>query len=53
MQHGKLLSHADTDLVTRDQLRALSTPEPTATFRPVPHIELVDTLGAVRRSSRA
>lgn len=52
MQHGQLLSHADTDLVTRDQLRALSTPEPTATFRPVPHVELVDTLDLVLQQNQ-
>lgn len=44
MQHGQLMSHADTDLVTRDQLRGIATPDPTSTFRPVPHIELVEML---------
>src|ERR1700741_3004219 len=44
MQHGQLLSLVDTDLVTRDELRALPTPDPTSTFRPVPHIELVEML---------
>jgi hypothetical protein len=47
MKHGQLLSHVDTDLVTRDQLRALPTPDVTQTFRPVPHIELVETLDLV------
>jgi hypothetical protein len=51
MQHGQLVSHVDTDLVTRDQLRALSTPEPTSTFRPVPHIELVEMLDLVLEQS--
>lgn len=44
MNNGQLLSHVDTDLVTRDQLALIRTPEPTATWRPIPHIELVETL---------
>ncbi len=52
MQHGQLLSHVDTDLVTRDQLRALSAPEPTSTFRPVPHIELVEMLDRVLQQNQ-
>lgn len=56
MQNAQLLSHVDTDLVSRAQLRALSTPEPTSTFRPIPHIELVEmldlTLGAQQISIR-
>ncbi len=47
MEHGQLLSHVDTDLVTRDQLRALPTPDATQTFRPVPHIELIEMLDLV------
>lgn len=39
-----LISHVDTTLVTRDQLAALPKVVPTATFMPVAHIELVDTL---------
>jgi hypothetical protein len=44
MEHGQLLSHVDTDLVTREQLALVKTPEPTVSFKPVPHIELVETL---------
>jgi len=44
MDNGQLLSHVDTDLVTRDQLALIPTPEPTATWRPIPHIELVESL---------
>jgi hypothetical protein len=44
MQHGQLLSHVDTDLVTRDQLRLVPVPEATRTWRPIPHIELVESL---------
>src|SRR5438552_9748300 len=44
MQQGQLLSHIDTDLVTREQLALVETPEATRSFKPVPHIELIDTL---------
>jgi hypothetical protein len=44
MQHGQLLSHIDTDLVTREQLALVETPQATRSFKPVPHIELIDTL---------
>ena len=44
MENGQLLSHIDTDLVTREQLALVQTPEPTASFKPVPHIELIETL---------
>ena len=47
MEHVKLISHVDTDIVTREQLRGIETPEPTATFRPVPHVELVEVLDRV------
>src|SRR5581483_4296826 len=40
-----LLSHVDSNAVTREQLRGLELPlEPTETFKPVPHIELVETI---------
>jgi hypothetical protein len=44
MQHGQLISHIDTDLVTREQLALVETPDATRSFKPVPHIELIDTL---------
>lgn len=44
MENGQLLSHVDTDLVTRDQLSLVETPEATRSFKPVPHIELINTL---------
>src|SRR6266851_4570690 len=47
MQHGQLLSHVDTDLVDRDQLRLVPVPEATRTWRPIPHIELVESLERV------
>ncbi len=49
MQHGQLMSHVDTDLVTREQLAVIPAPVPTATWRPIPHIELVETLERVLR----
>jgi hypothetical protein len=47
MEPGKLLSHVDTNLVTREQLALVKTPGATRSFKPVPHIELVDTLEQV------
>jgi len=47
MQHGQLLSHIDTDLVTREQLALVATPDATRSFKPVPHIELINTLDEV------
>ncbi len=44
MEAGTLLSHVDTDLVTREQLALVETPDATRSFKPVPHIELVETL---------
>lgn len=42
-----LSSHTNSDLVTREQLAKIELSEtnlPTATFRPIKHIELVDTI---------
>ena len=47
MTEAKLISHVDTDIVTRAQLLAIPTPEATATWRPIPHAELVDMLDRV------
>jgi hypothetical protein len=47
MQHGQLLSHTDTDLVSRERLALVETPDATRSFKPVPHIELIDTLELV------
>lgn len=44
MDNGQLLSHVDTDLVTREQLALIPAPQATATWHPIPHIELIDTL---------
>ena len=46
MQHGQLLSHVDTGLVTREQLALVETPSPTRSFKPVAHLELTDSPAA-------
>ena len=51
MQHAQFVSHVDTDLVSRAELRALPAPEVT-TFKPIPHIELVDMLDAVLQQNQ-
>ena len=44
MQNATLMSHVDTDLITREQLALVQTPDATRSFKPVPHIELIETL---------
>jgi hypothetical protein len=44
MQNATLMSRVDTDLVTREQLALVQTPDATRSFKPVPHIELIETL---------
>jgi hypothetical protein len=38
------LSAVGSQIVTRDQLRSIPTPASTASWRPLPHVELVETL---------
>ncbi len=52
MDNGQLLSHVDTDLVTREELALIPAPVATATWRPIPHIELVETLDKVLRMNQ-
>jgi len=52
MHNAQLVSHVDTDLVTRADLQSLATPEPTETFKPIPHIELVNMLELVLRQNQ-
>jgi hypothetical protein len=52
MEAGTLLSHVDTDVVTREQLALVETPEATRSFKPVPHIELIATLEDVLRENQ-
>jgi hypothetical protein len=46
------MSHVDTDVVTRAELQVLPAPEATQTFKPIPHIELVDMLDVVLRQNQ-
>jgi hypothetical protein len=46
-QRATLIAHVDTNIVTREQLAALPPVEGTKTFKPVAHIELVETLEKV------
>jgi hypothetical protein len=41
---SSLIAHVDCKYITRDQLQFLSTPEPTSTWKPIPHYELVTAL---------
>lgn len=52
MHNATLMSHVDTDLVTREQLAQVETPEATRSFKPVPHIELISTVEDVLRENR-
>jgi hypothetical protein len=52
MSHGTLISHVETDRVTREQLRVVETPQGTDTWKPIPHIELVEMLDRVLHSSQ-
>src|SRR5437899_1474140 len=50
--NGQLISHVDTDIVTRAGLQGIQTPQPTSTWRPIPHVELVETLDIVLKQQR-
>ena len=39
-----LIAHCGTTKIGRDELKHLPVPEPTGTFKPIPHHELVDAL---------
>src|SRR5437667_12374840 len=49
MEQSQLLAHSGSRKLTREELKAITTPEGTLTHRPVPHHEivtaLVETLG--------
>jgi len=51
MEHGTLISHVDTDIITRAALLNVPTPQPTGTFKPIPHFQLVDMLDRVLNQS--
>ena len=52
MKNAQLMSHVDTDIVSRKELQALPTPEATLTFKPIPHIQLVDMLEIVLQQNQ-
>ncbi len=39
-----LLAHCDSEKLTREGLAAIPVPESTATFQPIPHLVLVNSL---------
>ena len=39
-----LMTHRGSLRITRDELAQVPAPEPTETWKPVPHMELVNTL---------
>lgn len=41
---GRLISHVNTSLITRDQLALIEAPEGTRTHKPVAHIEVVNAV---------
>jgi hypothetical protein len=43
-QSSQLLAHAGAHKLSREELKAIPTPEATATHRPVPHAEIVEAL---------
>jgi len=44
MSEGMLIAHCGAERMTRDQLALLPVPEGTATWRPIPHAEVVNAL---------
>lgn len=44
METSQLLVHYDTHKLSREELKAVQTPEGTPTHRPVPHVEIVEAL---------
>ncbi len=44
MSESTLIAHCGTTKVSRDELKMISVPESTRTFKPIPHYEIVDAL---------
>jgi hypothetical protein len=44
---ARLIAHTGAILVTRDELKNYPAPEPTETWKPVSHLQLVETLAGV------
>ena len=47
MEGAKLIAHKGAQLVTREDLKNYPAPEFTATWKPVSHLQLVETLSQV------
>lgn len=43
-QSSQLIAHSGAHKLSREELKAITTPEGTATHRPVPHFEIVEAL---------
>ena len=44
---ARLIAHRGAEIVTRDDLKNYPAPEPTSTWKPVSHLQLVETLAGV------
>jgi hypothetical protein len=44
MSEATLIAHCGTTKVSREELKMISVPESTRTFKPIPHYEIVDAL---------
>src|SRR5213594_4254145 len=44
MEQSQLIAHSGTRKLTRDELKAVPTPEGSSTHRPVPHCQIVEGL---------
>ncbi len=44
MTQATLIAHCGATKVTLEELRRIPTPDATATYRPIPHVELIETI---------
>jgi hypothetical protein len=44
MSEATLIAHCGTTRVSREELKMIPVPESTRTFKPIPHVEIVDAL---------
>jgi hypothetical protein len=44
MSEATLIAHCGTTKVSREELKMIPVPESTRTFKPIPHVEIVDAL---------
>jgi hypothetical protein len=47
MEGARLIAHKGAQIVTRDELKNYPAPVPTETWKPVSHLQLVETLAGV------